>query len=713
MPSLTVNLLQSALHYPDRPVLRFGTTVLTYAELEERTARVAALLRSRGIEVGARVAVMLPNVPEFVVLYYGILRAGAVVVPMNPLLKTREVAYYLRDSGAALLFDWPDGPGEGAQGAAATETPVLDARALEQLLTQLPPYRQGTAVDAGELAVILYTSGTTGTPKGAALTHSGLAHNAAVYSSTVQDIRADDVILGCLPLFHTFGQTCAMNAAICCGAALTLLPRFDPAAVFETIARDEVTMLAGVPTMYSALLHHPGADAAEVSSLRRCVSGGASLPVELLRAFEKTFGCAIFEGYGLSETSPVVTFNHTGRERKPGSIGTPIRGVDVRLVDLVDGVGEIAVRGPNVMHGYWRRPEDTRAAIPDGWFRTGDLARRDADGYFFIVDRKKDMIIRGGYNVYPREYGSWTPCRPGPPEKSSNAPSPDPQELLMSTFTSSDGTAIHVLEWLPTASARGVVQIAHGMGEYAGRYTHLAERLAALGYAVYANDHRGHGHSITGTPGDLGDNGWNLLVEDMVTLTTRLRAQHPGVPVILFGHSLGSFAVQQYLLDHSDLVDDVVLCGTTAVDELFANIVAAGGDRLALFNREFEPTRTTADWLSRDESQVDAYEAHPWCGFALDPANMALLAATATERLAKPEGIRTDLPVYVMVGSADPLNDGLRLSDLQVQRYRDAGLTDITYRAYPDARHEILNEINREEVENDLIMWITRRTGQR
>ncbi|MBF6220601.1 lysophospholipase [Nocardia abscessus] len=279
----------------------------------------------------------------------------------------------------------------------------------------------------------------------------------------------------------------------------------------------------------------------------------------------------------------------------------------------------------------------------------------------------------------------------------------------MSTFTSSDGTTIHVHEWLPTeTAARGVVQIAHGMGEYAERYSHLAQRLAALGYAVYANDHRGHGHSMTGTPGDLGDNGWNLLVEDMATLTTSLRDKHPGLPVILFGHSLGSFAVQQYLLDHTHLVDEVVLCGTTAVDELFVDIAAAQGDLLALFNREFEPTRTSADWLSRDEARVDAYLAHPWCGFEIDPANMALLATVATERLAEPKGIRSDLPLYVMVGDADPLNDKLRLSDLQVQRYRDAGLTDITYRIYPNARHEILNELNRDEVENDLIDWITR-----
>ncbi|MGV9616234.1 alpha/beta hydrolase [Nocardia xishanensis] len=279
----------------------------------------------------------------------------------------------------------------------------------------------------------------------------------------------------------------------------------------------------------------------------------------------------------------------------------------------------------------------------------------------------------------------------------------------MSTFTSGDGTTIYVHEWLPAEGApRGVVQIAHGMGEYAKRYGHLAERLAGLGFAVYANDHRGHGHSMAGAPGDLGPNGWNLLVEDMVTLTGLLREKHQGLPVILFGHSLGSFAVQQYLLDHADLVDEAVLCGTTAVDELFVAIAAAGGDLLGLFNKGFEPTRTPADWISRDRAQVDAYLAHPWCGFELDPVNMSLLAGVATERLAEPRGIRGDLPLYVMVGDRDPLNDGLRLSDLQIQRYRDAGLTDITYRTYPEARHEILNEINRDEVENDLIAWITR-----
>ncbi|MGW6624991.1 alpha/beta hydrolase [Nocardia sp. NPDC055002] len=279
----------------------------------------------------------------------------------------------------------------------------------------------------------------------------------------------------------------------------------------------------------------------------------------------------------------------------------------------------------------------------------------------------------------------------------------------MFTFPSSDGTTIHVRSWLPTETEpRRVVQIAHGMGEHSDRYSHLAERLAGLGFAVYADDHRGHGLSMGAVPGDLGPDGWNLLVADEVALTEILRERHPGLPVTLIGHSLGSFAVQQYLLDHSGLVDEVVLSGTTAVDGLFGEIAAAGGDLIGFFNAEFQPTRTDADWISRDEAQVDAYNADPWCGFAIDDANMGLLAANAQTRLSDPSTVRADLPLYVMVGDKDPLNNKLRLSDQLVQRYRDAGLADLTYQVYADARHEVLNETNRDEVEADLLAWLTR-----
>jgi long-chain acyl-CoA synthetase len=280
---------------------------------------------------------------------------------------------------------------------------------FRELLGAASPQPELADVADDDTAVILYTSGTTGKPKGAELTHANLRVNAQTKVETLIEIDERDVILGALPLFHSFGQTAAMNAGILAGACLTLLPRFDPTKALEIIERDGVTIFLGVPTMYSAMLSVPAEQRADTSSLRTCVSGGASLPVEVLRAFEGQFGTQILEGYGLSETSPVASFNHPDRERKPGSIGTPIRDVQMRAVDEHDQdvpqgeVGEIVIKGPNVMKGYWQRPEATAEAMRGGWFHTGDLAKVDEDGYFFIVDRKKDLIIRGGYNVYPRE----------------------------------------------------------------------------------------------------------------------------------------------------------------------------------------------------------------------------------------------------------------------------------------------------------------------
>lgn len=283
----------------------------------------------------------------------------------------------------------------------------MESSSFAALLAGHEPLSEVARTADHDVAVLLYTSGTTGKPKGAALTHGGLRHNTEANEVHVQRMTADDVVVGCLPLFHIFGQICTMSVAVCSGASLTLIPRFDPQTVLDAIVRDRATVFGGVPTMYAALLQHP--TDADVSTLRMCVSGGASLPVEVLRGFEERFGCAVLEGFGMSETSPVVTFNHLDRPRKAGSIGTPIKDVEVRLLDdkgqdVAPGeIGELAVRGPNLMKGYWNRPEETAIAIPDGWLRTGDLARRDEDGYLYIVDRKKDMIIRGGYNVYPRE----------------------------------------------------------------------------------------------------------------------------------------------------------------------------------------------------------------------------------------------------------------------------------------------------------------------
>lgn len=409
MANLAQFLVETAARQPERPALRLGTDTTTYAELDERSARAAALLRAEGVRPGDRIALMLPNVPEFVVLYYGALRAGAIVVPMNPLLKERETAYHLNDSGAVLLLEGHRAPGEGAQGAAAAgvRNMVVDPSSFAALLAGHEPLTEVAWTADDDVAVLLYTSGTTGKPKGAALTHGGLRHNTEVNAVHVQRMTPEDVVVGCLPLFHIFGQICTMSVAVRTGASLTLIPRFDPQTVLDTIARDRATVFEGVPTMYAALLQHP--TEADVSTLRMCVSGGASLPVEVLHGFEKRFGCAVLEGFGMSETSPVVTFNHPDRPRKAGSIGTPIKDVEVRLLDEKgqevgsEAIGELVVRGPNVMKGYWNRPEETAAAVPDGWLRTGDMARQDEDGYLYIVDRKKDMIIRGGYNVYPRE----------------------------------------------------------------------------------------------------------------------------------------------------------------------------------------------------------------------------------------------------------------------------------------------------------------------
>jgi long-chain acyl-CoA synthetase len=414
MASLTSVLRQASADHAGRPAVRMDAEVLTYADLWDAAARAAALLKSHGVEPGDRVGIMLPNVPAFPIAFFGTLGAGGVVVPMNPLLKSREVAYYLGDSGAKVLFAWHSAAGEAAKGAAEAGTRVVEV--TDPLLALAGRGPAPITADRGDDddAVILYTSGTTGRPKGAELTHANLTRNAELTATTLLKSGTGDVVMGCLPLFHVFGLTCGLNATVAAGSTLTLLPRFDPGKALEIIQRDRVTIFEGVPTMYAAMLHYTG-ERPDVSSLRLCVSGGAAMPVEVLRGFEESFGCIILEGYGLSETSPVASFNHPDKVRKPGSIGTPIAGVEMRLIDA-DGadvpageVGEIAIRGHNVMKGYWGKPDATAEAMTGGgeagggWFRTGDLAKVDEDGYYYIVDRKKDLIIRGGYNVYPRE----------------------------------------------------------------------------------------------------------------------------------------------------------------------------------------------------------------------------------------------------------------------------------------------------------------------
>jgi len=410
--NLAASLARNAADNPDRVAIHLGDQTTSYGELDDQSARVAGLLADRGIAPGTPIGIMLPNVPEFASVYYGILRTGAVVVPMNPLLKAREIAYYLGDSGAPVIFAWHITAPEVEIGAkeAGAEAILVDPATFPDILATASPAPQVVDRAAYDTAVVLYTSGTTGHPKGAELTHANLINNVEVSAADLFQLGPDDLIFGGLPLFHAFGQTCTLNAAIMTGASLTVLPRFDAAKALGILADQRVTIFAGVPTMFSALLHVPDRSGYDVSALRLCISGGAAMPVEVLRQFEDAFDCIVLEGYGLSETSPVASFNHPGRERKPGSIGTPIRGVEMRVVDASGAevpqgeVGEIAIRGHNIMKGYLNRPEATAEAVSDdGWFRTGDIGRVDEDGYYYIVDRKKDLIIRGGYNIYPRE----------------------------------------------------------------------------------------------------------------------------------------------------------------------------------------------------------------------------------------------------------------------------------------------------------------------
>jgi long-chain acyl-CoA synthetase len=407
-------LESSAKVRPDHTALRLNQFALSYAQLDRAARGVARGLRERGLGPGDHVALMIPNVPEFSIAYFGILYAGCTVVPLNVLLSAPEVAYHLQDSEARLLIAHPLFAETAARGASEAGVPLLrssgDAAGHESLVGMA----QGTALEvmhqteATDTAVILYTSGTTGKPKGAELTHSNLFLNCAVVVPKLLPLAQDHVALAALPLFHSFGQTCIQNASIANGGTFTLLPRFSAEEALAMIERDRVTLFAGVPTMYFAILHHQGKPR-DLSSLRYCMTGGAAMPVEVMRAFEEKHGVQILEGFGLSETSPIASFNMLDRPRQPGSIGYPVWGVEMAILDdadqpLPDGErGEICVRGHNVMKGYWKRPEATKEALRNGWFHTGDIGIRDRNGSYTIVDRKKDMIIRGGFNVYPRE----------------------------------------------------------------------------------------------------------------------------------------------------------------------------------------------------------------------------------------------------------------------------------------------------------------------
>lgn len=434
MLNLALLLENPARRQPASTAVVMGPMRLTYAQVNAMANQVANGLKAMGVQPGDKVALTCPNIPYFPVVYYGILKAGGVVVPLNVLNKGREIAYYLKDSEAKAYFCFEGTPElpigqyglEGFKEAGtaqkliiltnnpAAPPPFEGADSFATFAGRMPPTFDTVMRKDDDTAVILYTSGTTGQAKGAELTHSNMITN-AIASRDLHGLLGNEhaTILIALPLFHSFGQTCQMNAGMMQGATLVLVPRFDPKTVLELMVAEKVNYFSGVPTMFWAMLNfakQAGFDTSTVAAnLKLCSSGGAALPVEVLQAFEATFKVRILEGYGLSETAPVATFNQLDKPSKPGSIGTPILGVDVRVVDdqdkdvAVGELGEILIRGYNVMKGYYRRPDATAEAMRGGWFHTGDIARKDEDGYLYIMDRKKDMITRGGFNIYPRE----------------------------------------------------------------------------------------------------------------------------------------------------------------------------------------------------------------------------------------------------------------------------------------------------------------------
>ncbi len=420
MFNLAVILRESASSAPSRPVALWEGGRMTYAELDDLSDRLAVSLGDLGIRPGDRVALQLPNIAPFLVTYFGILKAGAVVVPLNVLLKTDEITYHLEHSGSRVLVTWAgvlDHALAGARRAgvasvyAVGELPEgVDARAFPELLAASPSGRPMAPTGPDDTAVIVYTSGTTGRPKGAELTHFQLYMNADI-PGRLFDVQSDDIVLTVLPLFHVFGLSSILDCALRFGATLSLVPRFDPEAVLTAIERDRATIFEGVPTMFGALLAHPTLADHDVSSLRIAISGGAAIPANVLDAFEERFGVVILEGYGLSETAATATFNRSVEDRRIYSVGKAIWGTECEVHDDHDRrlpagrehVGEIVTRGFNTMKGYLHDPEATHEAFTDGWLRTGDLGYVDEDGYVFIVDRKKELVIRGGYNVYPRE----------------------------------------------------------------------------------------------------------------------------------------------------------------------------------------------------------------------------------------------------------------------------------------------------------------------
>ena len=420
--NLATILTETTLAAPDTPVCRIGGITTTYRELDEQSGRLAAGLQSAGLAPGQVVALQLPNIPQFLTAYFGALKAGLVVLPLNPLLMAPEIEYHLTDSAAGMLIGFEGMHAEAAKACETTGVPLYlvsmgpgplpdGTRPFSELFSAAPLDEPGGDVVArgpDDTAVLVYTSGTTGKPKGAELTHFQLYMNCTV-AGGLFGARSDDVVLAVLPFFHVFGLSSVINVFIRHGGCLSIVPRFQPAAVLDAIEADRCTVIGGVPTMLHALAQQDIAGR-DLSALRVAVSGGASLPEDIMRTFEDKYGIEVLEGYGMTETASSCSFNRPG-DRKVLSIGKPLWGVRMRVADSLDRplppgrehVGEILIRGHNVMKGYLGRPEATAETLRGGWLHSGDLGYVDEDGFYFIVDRAKDLVIRGGYNVYPRE----------------------------------------------------------------------------------------------------------------------------------------------------------------------------------------------------------------------------------------------------------------------------------------------------------------------
>ncbi|MCY0950342.1 long-chain-fatty-acid--CoA ligase [Streptomyces sp. H27-S2] len=411
-------LADTAAQRPDHSAVIYESEHFTYGWLWEQARRYASVLRANGVRPGDRVAMLLADTPQFPVVYFGVLAAGAVAIPLSVMSTASEIDHVLTDADARFLVCAASLLAQAREAAERLGTVLLTAGPgpagtvdLENAAQDTAPIDDSAVREPDDVAVVFYTSGTTGKPKGVMLTHRNILHNVERMVTTPYMFRSDDVLLGCLPLSHGFGQICGMLTGFRAGISMVMMPRFSGREALALMTKHRCTVFMGVPTMYFGLLDAV-AQGEQVPRLDRVYSGGSALPVKTLDDVRSVFGCPVYEGYGMTETSCSVAYHYPGLTFRPGTVGAPITGITVGIarpnVDRIDllpvgEVGEILVRGPNVMAGYLGRPEITAEVLIDGWFLTGDLGRLDGDGYLSVVGRKKDLILRGGYNVYPRE----------------------------------------------------------------------------------------------------------------------------------------------------------------------------------------------------------------------------------------------------------------------------------------------------------------------